>query len=87
MKAAVVRIGNSRGVRIPKALLEQCRFRDTVELEVEDGHDDMPTDVDDLGVASVHGRAHLDDKIVLDQDVAARELPEPVVQRQDVATA
>ena len=37
MKAAVVRIGNSRGVRIPKALLEQCRFRDTVELEVEDG--------------------------------------------------
>lgn len=38
MKATVVRIGNSRGVRIPKALLEQCRLRDTVELEVDDGH-------------------------------------------------
>jgi antitoxin MazE len=37
MKAAVIRIGNSRGVRIPKVLLQQCRFRDMVELEVEDG--------------------------------------------------
>jgi antitoxin MazE len=38
MKATVIRIGNSRGVRIPKALLEQCRLRDTVELEVDGGH-------------------------------------------------
>jgi antitoxin MazE len=38
MKATVIRIGNSRGVRIPKALLEQCRLQDTVELEVDDGH-------------------------------------------------
>ena len=37
MKATVIRIGNSRGVRIPKVLLEQCRLRGTVELEVEDG--------------------------------------------------
>ena len=37
MKASVVRIGNSRGIRIPKALLEQCRFGSTVELEVHQG--------------------------------------------------
>ncbi len=35
MKINVVRIGNSRGIRIPKALLEQCRLGETVELEVE----------------------------------------------------
>lgn len=38
MKTSVVRIGNSRGIRIPKTLLEQCRLRDEVELEVVDDH-------------------------------------------------
>ena len=37
MKANVVRIGNSRGIRIPRAVLEQCRFGSTVELEVHQG--------------------------------------------------
>ena len=37
MKASVIRIGNSRGIRIPKALLEQCRLGSTVELEVSQG--------------------------------------------------
>jgi antitoxin MazE len=35
MKTELVRIGNSRGVRIPKPLIEQCRLGDTVELRVE----------------------------------------------------
>ena len=35
MKVKLVRIGNSRGIRIPKPVLEQCGFRDTVELRVE----------------------------------------------------
>jgi antitoxin MazE len=35
MKTALVRIGNSRGVRIPKPLIAQCGLRDTVELRVE----------------------------------------------------
>ena len=34
MKTNVVRIGNSRGIRIPKKLLEQCQLEDEVELEV-----------------------------------------------------
>jgi antitoxin MazE len=36
MKAKIVRIGNSRGVRIPKALLEQANLGDEVELEAKD---------------------------------------------------
>jgi len=35
MKAELVRIGNSRGIRIPKPLIEQCGLRQTVELRVE----------------------------------------------------
>jgi antitoxin MazE len=35
MKVELVRIGNSRGIRIPKPILEQCGFRETVELSVE----------------------------------------------------
>ena len=35
MKTELVRIGNSRGIRIPKPLIEQCSLGDTVELRVE----------------------------------------------------
>jgi antitoxin component of MazEF toxin-antitoxin module len=35
MKAELVRIGNSRGLRIPKPLIEQCGLGKTVELRVE----------------------------------------------------
>jgi len=38
MKARLVRIGNSQGVRIPKPLLEQTGLRDEVEIEVKDDH-------------------------------------------------
>jgi antitoxin MazE len=34
MKTKIVRIGNSRGVRIPKPLLEQAGLQDEVELRV-----------------------------------------------------
>ena len=36
MKARIVRIGNSQGVRIPKPLLEQSGLKGEVELEVQD---------------------------------------------------
>jgi antitoxin MazE len=35
MKADLIRIGNSRGLRIPKPLIEQVGLGDTVELQVE----------------------------------------------------
>ena len=36
MKARIVRIGNSHGIRIPKPLLEQTGLEGEVELEVQD---------------------------------------------------
>ena len=35
MKTNIVRIGNSRGIRLPKSVIDQCRLKDSVELEVE----------------------------------------------------
>jgi antitoxin MazE len=34
MKTELVRIGNSRGVRIPKPFIEQCGLGETVELRI-----------------------------------------------------
>ena len=34
MKASIIQIGNSRGVRIPKAFLEQAGLHEDVEIEV-----------------------------------------------------
>lgn len=36
MKAQIIQIGNSQGVRIPKILLEESRLAGEVELEVRD---------------------------------------------------
>jgi antitoxin MazE len=37
MKARIIQIGNSRGVRIPKALLEQAHLTDDVQIEAQGG--------------------------------------------------
>jgi antitoxin MazE len=36
MRASIVRIGNSQGIRIPKVVLEQTRLHGEVDLEVKD---------------------------------------------------
>jgi antitoxin MazE len=36
MRATIVRIGNSRGIRIPKVVLEQAGLKNEVDLEVND---------------------------------------------------
>ena len=36
MKASIVRIGDSKGIRIPKVVLEQTHLSGEVELEVRD---------------------------------------------------
>ena len=33
----IVPIGNSKGIRIPKAILDQCNIENEVDLEVENG--------------------------------------------------
>jgi antitoxin MazE len=37
MKAKLVRIGNSRGIRLPKLLIDQVGLADEVDLEVREG--------------------------------------------------
>jgi antitoxin MazE len=37
VRTRIVRIGNSRGLRLPKALIEQAALTDDVELRVEPG--------------------------------------------------
>ena len=32
----MVRIGNSRGIRIPKSVIEQCHLHGAVDLEIQD---------------------------------------------------
>jgi len=44
MKIELVRIGNSRGIRIPKPVIEQCGLGDSVELRVE--HDRLVIEPD-----------------------------------------
>jgi antitoxin MazE len=36
-KARIIRIGNSRGIRVPKVLLDQAQLPDEVELHAEPG--------------------------------------------------
>jgi len=38
MKVELIRIGNSRGIRIPEPFLEQCGLEDAVDLRIENGH-------------------------------------------------
>ncbi|MDF3061882.1 MAG: peptidase [Microvirga sp.] len=37
MRTKLVRVGNSKGVRLPKAILEQSGITDEVDLKVEEG--------------------------------------------------
>jgi antitoxin MazE len=37
MKIKLVAIGNSKGVRIPRSVIQECSFGDEVDLSVRDG--------------------------------------------------
>ncbi len=49
VRARIVKIGNSRGVRIPKLLLDQLNLGDEVEIVAEEDH---------LVVRPVHSARH-----------------------------
>jgi len=36
VKSKIIKIGNSKGLRIPKVLLKQLNIRDEVELEIQE---------------------------------------------------
>lgn len=38
MKASIIKIGNSKGIRIPKVLLEESKLGTKVELRVRNGN-------------------------------------------------
>lgn len=38
MKINIIKIGNSQGVRIPKTIMDQCGFGESVEMEIKDGN-------------------------------------------------
>jgi len=38
MKVNIISIGNSKGIRIPKAILQQCHIKQSVDFELENGH-------------------------------------------------
>jgi antitoxin MazE len=38
MKAKVIKIGNSKGIRIPRYMLEQSGLKNEVEIEVKDSN-------------------------------------------------
>ena len=71
MKARIVRIGNSQGVRIPKPLLEQTGLKGEVELEVQD-HQIIIRSADQprKGWAEAFGRMNRAGDDVLIDDVA-----------------
>ena len=37
MKTKIISIGNSQGIRIPKAIIEHCGFDNSVEMEIING--------------------------------------------------
>ncbi len=37
MKVNLVSIGNSKGVRLPRSVIKECKFGDQVEMRVGDG--------------------------------------------------
>lgn len=38
MKLNVIQIGNSKGIRLPKTILNQCAIQNEVDLEIKDGN-------------------------------------------------
>ena len=68
MRVDLVRIGNSRGIRIPKALIDQCGFGETVDLRVERDHLIIAPDrpLREGWAEAFHKAASGDDELLLD---------------------
>ena len=37
MYAEIIKIGNSKGLRIPKTILNQCNIKEAVDIAIQDG--------------------------------------------------
>jgi antitoxin MazE len=71
MKTTLVRIGNSRGIRIPKAIVEQCGLAGDIDLQIKGGTVVIaPRRTLRAGWAEAFKRAAQDDDEVAAGDVA-----------------
>jgi antitoxin component of MazEF toxin-antitoxin module len=61
MRVPIVDIGNSKGIRIPQAILRQVRFADEIEMEVAEGMITLRRSVDPAFAPDFAALASLDD--------------------------
>jgi hypothetical protein len=64
MRVPIVDVGNSKGIRIPQAILKQVRFSDEVELEVAEGKITLRRMVDPAFVPDFASISKLDDESI-----------------------
>jgi flagellar motor switch protein FliG len=64
MRVPIVDIGNSKGIRIPQAILKQVRFADEIEMEVAEGAITLRRTVDPSSVPDFASISELDDQSV-----------------------
>ena len=77
MKVDIIKIGNSQGIRIPKTIMEQCGFGESVEMEIKDGNlISKPTEVGSGWAESFQlMAANGDDELIID-DLLSSEYDE-----------
>jgi flagellar motor switch protein FliG len=76
MRVPIVDIGNSKGIRIPQAILKQVQFSEEVELEVSEGKITLRRTLDPSFVPDFASIARLDDPSIqrLLQKIKGRDL-------------
>ena len=76
MRVPIVDVGNSKGIRIPQAILKQVRFSDEVELEVAEGQITLRRTLDPSFVPDFRSIAALDDQSIqgILRKIAGRDL-------------
>lgn len=82
MEVDVVRIGNSRGIRIPANILKQCGINKKVSISVDGNKITLtPSRLPRLGWAEACKQAtakiHEDDAIIYDDSIDLDKLEEP----------
>jgi antitoxin component of MazEF toxin-antitoxin module len=61
MRVPIIDIGNSKGIRIPQAILKQVFFAEEVEMEVADGKITLRRSIDPSLVPDFQALADMDD--------------------------
>ena len=64
MRVQIVEIGNSKGIRIPHAILKQVSFAEEVEMEVADGKITLRRLIDPTVVPELSAISTMDDKTI-----------------------